>query len=49
MLEIGQQYTTTLSNITGIIKAIDEHPSGVKRVLLDVNGQERWTSVVGSN
>ncbi len=45
MLKIGQTYTTTQSGITGIIKAIDNHPSGVNRVLLDVNGKERWTSV----
>jgi hypothetical protein len=45
MLEIGQTFTTTQTGITGIIKAVDNHPSGVNRVLLDVNGTERWTSV----
>ena len=45
MLEIGQTYTTAKSGITGVITAIDNHPSGVFRVLLDVNGEERWTSV----
>ena len=40
-LEVGQTYTTTTSGITGIIKAVDNHPSGVARVLL----AERWTSV----
>jgi preprotein translocase subunit YajC len=44
-LEVGQAYTTTTSGITGIIKAVDNHPSGVNRILLDVNGKERWTSV----
>ena len=44
-LEVGQTYTTTTSGITGIIKAVDNHPSGVARVLLDVEGVERWTSV----
>jgi len=43
-MEIGQTYTTTASGITGIIKAVDNHPSGVNRILLDVNGTERWTS-----
>jgi hypothetical protein len=43
-MEIGQTYTTTQSGITGIIKAVDNHPSGVNRILLDVNGKERWTS-----
>ena len=45
MLEIGQTLTTAKSGITGVIKAIDNHPSGVNRVLLDVDGTERWTSV----
>jgi hypothetical protein len=44
-LEVGQTYTTTTSNVVGIIKAIDNHPSGVSRILLDVDGKERWTSL----
>ena len=44
-LEIGQIFTTEKSGVTGVIKAVDNHPSGVNRVLLDVNGAERWTSV----
>ena len=44
-LEIGQIYTTAKSNVQGVIKAIDNHPSGTMRVLLDVNGEERWTSI----
>lgn len=44
-LEVGQTYTTTTSGITGTIKAVDNHPSGVARILLDVEGAERWTSV----
>jgi hypothetical protein len=44
-LEVGQTYTTATSGVTGIVKAIDNHPSGVSRVLLDVSGTERWTSV----
>ena len=44
-LEIGQTYTTEKSGVTGTIKAVDNHPSGVNRILLDVNGTERWTSV----
>lgn len=43
-LTVGQTYTTAQSGITGIIKAVDNHPSGVNRILLDVNGKERWTS-----
>lgn len=45
MLEIGQTYTTAKSGVQGVIKAVDNHPSGVMRVLLDVEGAERWTSV----
>jgi hypothetical protein len=44
-LSVGQTYTTTQSKITGVIKKIDKHPSGVSRILLDVNGTDRWTSV----
>ena len=44
-LEIGQTFTTEKSGVTGVIKAVDNHPSGVSRVLLDVDGTERWTSV----
>ena len=44
-LTIGQTFTTTNSGVTGVIKAGDNHPSGVARILLDVNGTERWTSV----
>ena len=44
-LEIGQTFTTLNSGVTGVIKAVDNHPSGVNRILLDVNGKERWTSV----
>jgi len=43
-LEIGQTYTTAQSGVVGIIKQIDSHESGVKRILLDVNGSERWTT-----
>jgi hypothetical protein len=44
-LEIGQTLTTQKSGVIGTIKAVDNHPSGVARVLLDVDGTERWTSV----
>ena len=44
-IKVGDVYTTAKSNVKGIIKAIDNHPSGTMRILLDVNGTERWTSV----
>jgi hypothetical protein len=43
-IEIGQTYTTSNSGVTGTVVAVDNHPSGVNRILLDVNGAERWTS-----
>jgi len=48
-LEVGATYTTTASGITGVIKAVDNHPSGTNRILLDVDGKERWTSVSAKN
>jgi hypothetical protein len=47
-LEVGQTYTTSTSGITGVIKAVDNHPSGVNRILLDVEGKERWTSATAN-
>ncbi len=44
-LEVGQTFTTTKSGIVGVIKEIHAKPNGVNRLLLDVNGSERWTSV----
>jgi hypothetical protein len=44
-LQIGQTYTTANSGVVGVIKEINQHPSGVSRILLDVNGTDRWTSV----
>ena len=44
-IKVGEIYTTAKSSVTGIIKAVDNHPSGTMRVLLDVNGTERWTSI----
>ena len=44
-IKLGDIYTTANSHVTGVVKAIDNHPSGTMRVLLDVNGTERWTSI----
>jgi hypothetical protein len=43
-LTIGQSYTTAKSGVTGTILAVEPHTSGVNRILLDVDGVERWTS-----
>lgn len=44
-LQVGQTFTTTKSGIVGVIKEIHAKPNGVNRLLLDVNGSDRWTSV----
>ena len=44
-LEVGATYTTTQSGVTGIIKSVDTLPNGTSRILLDVAGKDRWTSV----
>ena len=43
-MEIGQLYTTTNSGVQGIVKEIVGNNNGTKRVLLDVNGTDRWTT-----
>jgi len=47
-LEVGKSYTTTQSGITGIIKSVDTLPNGTSRILLDVEGKERWTSATAN-
>ena len=42
---IGEAYTTAQSGVTGIVQEIVKNASGSSRVRLDVNGQERWTTV----
>jgi len=42
---IDAYYDEDYNRLIVLIKAVDNHPSGVNRVLLDVNGTERWTSV----
>ena len=43
--EIGKPYTTAKSKVTGVVKEIVENANGSLRVRLDVNGQDRWTTV----
>ena len=47
--EIGDLFTTLNSGVTGVIKEINTHTSGVTRVLLDTENGERWTSVYATN
>ena len=42
---IGQSFTTAKSGVSGIVQEIVENKNGTYRVRLDVNGQERWTTV----
>lgn len=43
--QVGDSFTTLRSNVTGIIKEIvPNKKSGSTRILLDVNGKDRWTT-----
>ena len=42
---IGQSFTTAKSGVSGIVQEIVENKNGTFRVRLDVNGQDRWTTV----
>lgn len=42
---IGDVVTTSKSKVTGIVKDIVDNPNGSARILLDVNGADRWTTV----
>ena len=42
--QIGDNYTTLKSGVPGVIKEIHPQASGSVRVLLDVSGNERWTT-----
>lgn len=44
-LTVGSQFTTAKSGVTGVIQEIVKNASGSSRVRLDVNGQDRWTTV----
>lgn len=44
MLEIGQTFTTAKSGVVGVIKEIVANANGTQRLLLDVNGTDRWTT-----
>ncbi len=44
-LTVGSQFTTAKSGVTGTIMEIVQNPSGSVRLRLDVNGEDRWTTV----
>lgn len=42
---VGSQFTTAKSGVTGEVKEVVKNATGSLRVRLDVNGQDRWTTV----
>ena len=42
---IGQSFTTAKSGVSGIVQEIVANKNGTYRIRLDVNGQDRWTTV----
>jgi len=43
--QVGDLFTTQKSKVTGVIKAIEPLSANTTRVLLDVDGEERFTTV----
>jgi len=43
---VGDLFTTQKSGVTGTIKEINPISASTTRVLLDVNGEDRWTTAV---
>lgn len=43
--QVGDLFTTQKSKVTGVIKAIEPLTENTTRVLLDVDGAERFTTV----
>lgn len=44
-LTVGSQFTTAKSGVSGVIQEVVANKNGSYRVRLDVNGQDRWTTV----
>jgi len=42
---VGSQFTTQASKVSGTVQEVVLNKSGSARVRLDVNGQDRWTTV----
>ena len=42
---VGEKFTTAKSGVTGTVEEIVPTASGSLRVRLNVNGQDRWTTV----
>ena len=48
-ITIGSSFTTLTSKVTGTVKEIVKNANGSLRVRLDVDGQDRWTTVKQSD
>ena len=48
-ISVGSTLTTAKSGVTGEVKEIVNNANGSLRVRLDVNGQDRWTTVKQSD
>lgn len=44
--QVGDLFTTQKSGVTGTIKEINSLNANTTRVLLEVDGSDRWTTVV---
>jgi hypothetical protein len=44
-ITVGSQFATQKSGVVGIVQEVIENKNGTKRVRLDVNGSDRWTTV----
>jgi hypothetical protein len=44
MYKVGDTFTTLKSKVTGVIKEITPVNSNTVRILLDVNGKDRYTT-----
>ena len=42
---IGEAYTTAKSGVSGVVQEVVANANGTFRIRLDVNGQERWTTL----
>jgi len=42
---VGSLFSTQKSGVQGTVKEIISNPNGTMRVRLEVNGQDRWTTV----
>jgi hypothetical protein len=42
---VGSQFTTAKSGVTGTVQEIIKNQNGTLRIKLDVDGQDRWTTV----